>query len=195
MEGYVRKLFLEKGFAFIEGSDQRDYFCHWSKVLRSSVPFRNMKEGDKVTFTFEEGEQGPKAMNVLIVRTGETNGRSDTNDLRQGQQISGGRLESRELSAGRLGDEGSPESGRSDRGTGESPSRAGTQDQGPGFNNLGQYGDAIRGNNAVGTGTATNDEAGDRPRSTERAGGREEAPEAGDLHQHLDSAEHQNEAR
>lgn len=68
MQGYVRKIFQEKGFAFIEGEDQRDYFLHWSKVLRSSVPFRNMVENDKVTFDVEEGAQGPKALNVLVMR-------------------------------------------------------------------------------------------------------------------------------
>jgi CspA family cold shock protein len=71
MLGVVRKLFLDKGFAFIEGQDQRDYFLHWSKVLRSSVPFRNMKEGEIVQFDSEEGAQGPKAMNVLVIRNQE----------------------------------------------------------------------------------------------------------------------------
>jgi CspA family cold shock protein len=71
MQGFVRKLFADKGYAFIEGSDQRDYFLHWSKVSRASVPFRNMREGDKVTFDYEEGDQGPKALNVLVNRTQE----------------------------------------------------------------------------------------------------------------------------
>jgi len=71
MQGFVRKLFADKGYAFIEGSDQRDYFRHWSKVSRASVPFRNMREGDKVTFDYEEGDQGPKALNVLVNRTQE----------------------------------------------------------------------------------------------------------------------------
>jgi CspA family cold shock protein len=81
MQGFVRKLFADKGYAFIEGSDQRDYFLHWSKVSRASVPFRNMREGDKVSFDFEEGDQGPKALNVLVNRTQENtdaNVRSDT---------------------------------------------------------------------------------------------------------------------
>ena len=68
MNGVVRKLFSEKGFAFIEGDDQRDYFLHWSKVSRNSVPFRNMVEGDKVSFDSEEGTQGPKALNVVVLR-------------------------------------------------------------------------------------------------------------------------------
>jgi CspA family cold shock protein len=68
MRGFVRKLFSEKGFAFVEGEDERDYFLHWSKVSRASVPFRNIKEGDKVTFDHEEGDQGPKALNVVVIR-------------------------------------------------------------------------------------------------------------------------------
>lgn len=73
MNGFVRKLFADKGYAFIEGQDQRDYFLHWSKVSRASVPFRNMREGDIVSFDFEEGDQGPKALNVLVIRTQENN--------------------------------------------------------------------------------------------------------------------------
>jgi CspA family cold shock protein len=69
MRGFVRKLFSEKGFAFVEGEDERDYFLHWSKVSRNSVPFRNIKEGDKVTFDHEEGDQGPKALNVMVIRS------------------------------------------------------------------------------------------------------------------------------
>ena len=77
MQGFVRKLFSEKGFAFVEGEDQRDYFLHWSKVSRNSVPFRNIREGDKVTFDLEEGDQGPKALNVMVIRSpGETNATS-----------------------------------------------------------------------------------------------------------------------
>lgn len=72
MNGIVRKIFSDKGFAFLEGSDQRDYFLHWSKVAKSSVPFRNMKENDKVSFDFEEGDQGPKALNVMVIRDQET---------------------------------------------------------------------------------------------------------------------------
>lgn len=78
MQGYVRKLFQDKGFAFIEGEDQRDYFLHWSKVLRSSVPFRNMVENDVVSFDVEEGNQGPKALNVLVIRKVNNNGSDRT---------------------------------------------------------------------------------------------------------------------
>lgn len=68
MNGTVRRIFQDKGFAFIEGEDQRDYFCHWSKVQRKSVPFRNIKEGDLVEFSFEEGDRGPRALDVLVHR-------------------------------------------------------------------------------------------------------------------------------
>jgi cold shock protein len=94
MNGYVRKIFLEKGFAFVEGEDERDYFLHWSKVSRNSVPFRNIKENDKVTFDFEEGTNGPKAFNVLVIRERATdrveekpNARSDTIDPGQSEPV------------------------------------------------------------------------------------------------------------
>jgi len=86
MNGYVRKIFLEKGFAFVEGEDERDYFLHWSKVSRNSVPFRNIKENDKVTFDYEEGTNGPKAFNVLVIRE-KPDARSDTIDPGQSEPV------------------------------------------------------------------------------------------------------------
>lgn len=185
MQGYVRKIFLDKGFAFIEGSDQRDYFCHWSKILRSSVPFRNMKEGDKVSFTYEEGDQGPKAMNVLIIRE-DPNGRTDTNDLRQGRESTVGGTEGG-LCTGN-GDKSSSEPARSR----ESSSGTGTSNQGPGFNNLGQYSDLLRRDDAAQSRSGSHDEASDRPCPADRA---EERHKEGDLHQSVDATEHQDQTR
>lgn len=143
MEGYVRKIFLEKGFAFIEGSDERDYFLHWSKVSRASVPFRNIKEGDKVVFEFEEGNNGPKALNVLVIR-GTQNARTESDRSR----------------ARTNGDSGNEDAAdvREVSGT----SGAGTEDQRSGVDDLTEYSDIVRRDDADRSGRPANDEAGDR---------------------------------
>ena len=37
MRGFVRKLFSEKGFAFVEGEDERDYFLHWFESIQEPL--------------------------------------------------------------------------------------------------------------------------------------------------------------
>ena len=50
-----------KGFGFISGEDGKSYFMHQTGLGRSSpVPCA----GDKVRFSIEEGDRGPKAVNV-----------------------------------------------------------------------------------------------------------------------------------
>ena len=162
MKGYVRKLFLPKGFAFIEGSDQRDYFLHWSKVSRTSVPFRNMLEGDKVTFDYEEGSNGPKALNVVIIREQgvKPDGRSDTNDQsepgRQGQGQERTGSESGSTDAGNLS------SSEANSGNGTSSAGPRAEDQRPGFNNLSEHLNVLRGVDSS-RGSSGHDEVGDRP--------------------------------
>lgn len=47
MNGRIKKLLMDKGYGFIKGADNQDYFFH-----RSVMPdFDSRKEGDKVEFT------------------------------------------------------------------------------------------------------------------------------------------------
>ena len=60
MEGIVKFFNALKSFGFITGDDGKDYFVH-STGLKPGV---RLYEGDKVTFDVEEGDRGPKAVNV-----------------------------------------------------------------------------------------------------------------------------------
>jgi len=52
----------QKGFGFISQDSGQDVFVHHSAVLGGG--FKNLHEGEKVTFEVVATEKGPKAENV-----------------------------------------------------------------------------------------------------------------------------------
>jgi CspA family cold shock protein len=58
MNGTVKFYNTSKGFGFITGEDGKDYFFHKTSVKKI------VKDGDAVSFDVEQGEKGPKAVNV-----------------------------------------------------------------------------------------------------------------------------------
>ena len=60
MKGKVKFFNETKGFGFIAGEDSKEYFVHKSG-LEAGV---SLKENDDVAFDVEEGDRGPKAINV-----------------------------------------------------------------------------------------------------------------------------------
>ena len=60
MKGTVKFFNRMKGFGFIAGEDGKEYFVHQS-ALQEGV---TLNENDAVTFDVEEGDRGPKAVNV-----------------------------------------------------------------------------------------------------------------------------------
>ncbi|MBN1385746.1 cold shock domain-containing protein [Candidatus Woesearchaeota archaeon] len=60
MEGTVKFFNDMKGFGFITAEDGKDYFVHQT-ALGEGV---TLHEGDAVTFDIEQGDRGPKAVNV-----------------------------------------------------------------------------------------------------------------------------------
>jgi len=60
MKGTVKFFNEMKGFGFIAGEDGKEYFVH-STGLQDGV---SLNENDSVTFDVEEGDKGPKAVNV-----------------------------------------------------------------------------------------------------------------------------------
>jgi len=62
MEGTVKFFNEGKGFGFIQADDGNEYFVHISG-LKEGV---RLRDNDQVTFDVEDGERGPKAVNVAL---------------------------------------------------------------------------------------------------------------------------------
>jgi len=66
-EGVVKWFSAEKGFGFIEREDgQGDVFVHFSAI--NGEGFRTLEEGQRVTFEVTQGQKGPQASNVTVIR-------------------------------------------------------------------------------------------------------------------------------
>ena len=59
MEGKVKFFVESKGYGFIKGDDDNDYFVHISQTNEE-----NLCEGDYVSFSSEKGPKGLCAKNV-----------------------------------------------------------------------------------------------------------------------------------
>lgn len=63
--GTVKWFNNRKGFGFIQQEDGPDLFVHFSSIKAEG--YKTLNEGEQVTFDVEEGERGPKAVNVSRV--------------------------------------------------------------------------------------------------------------------------------
>jgi len=59
MKGKVKFFNRQQSFGFIAGEDGKEYFVHESGIKQGSID-----ENDDVTFDVEDGDRGPKAINV-----------------------------------------------------------------------------------------------------------------------------------
>ena len=57
-----------KGFGFITGEDDKDYFVHKSALPEGT----DLNDNDEVTFEVVEGDRGPKADKVTLVKKSES---------------------------------------------------------------------------------------------------------------------------
>ncbi len=65
-EGTVKWFSDRKGFGFIAPDDgSADVFVHFSDVQGEG--YKTLGENDKVTFEIQDGEKGPRAVNVTKV--------------------------------------------------------------------------------------------------------------------------------
>jgi CspA family cold shock protein len=63
--GTVKWFNAEKGFGFIEQEGGgADVFAHYSNII-SNGGFRELQEGQKVTFDVTQGQKGPQAENIV----------------------------------------------------------------------------------------------------------------------------------
>jgi CspA family cold shock protein len=60
MKGKVKFYNKVKEFGFIAGDDGKEYFVHTTGIKQGPIA-----ENDEVTFDTEEGDRGPKAINVV----------------------------------------------------------------------------------------------------------------------------------
>jgi CspA family cold shock protein len=64
--GTVKWFDEKKGFGFITEDDGKDVFVHYSAI--AGTGFRKLAEGERVTFEIKEGEKGPQADQVQVMR-------------------------------------------------------------------------------------------------------------------------------
>ena len=63
MKGVVKFFNEGKGFGFVTSEeDGKDYFVHITGLAEGTV----LNDGDNVEFDIEQGERGPKAVNVKL---------------------------------------------------------------------------------------------------------------------------------
>jgi cold shock protein len=62
MNGTVKFFNEQKQFGFIAGEDGTEYFVHVSGLTEGT----RIREGDSITFDVEQGDRGPKAVNVSL---------------------------------------------------------------------------------------------------------------------------------
>jgi cold shock protein len=65
-EGVVKWFSSEKGYGFITPDDGgKDHFVHFSAIQGSG--YRNLEEGQRVSFESQEGDKGPQAADVNLI--------------------------------------------------------------------------------------------------------------------------------
>ena len=64
LKGKVKWFDTKKGYGFIQSDDGKDYFVHYTSIMGDG--FRNLEEGQSVTFEITEDTKGPKAVNVTV---------------------------------------------------------------------------------------------------------------------------------
>jgi CspA family cold shock protein len=62
-QGTVKWFNSRKGYGFIAAADGSDVFVHYSSITGEG--YKNLQEGDPVTFDIVQGEKGPRAENVV----------------------------------------------------------------------------------------------------------------------------------
>lgn len=66
MNGTVKWFNSEKGFGFITGEDGKDVFAHFSQINVDG--YKTLEEGQKVSYDVVQGQKGPQAENINIIK-------------------------------------------------------------------------------------------------------------------------------
>ena len=62
MQGKVKWFNQEKGFGFIVGEDEKEYFVHYSQIRQEG--FKTLEEGNAVEFDAASADKGLQARDV-----------------------------------------------------------------------------------------------------------------------------------
>ena len=66
MEGSVKWFNSRKGYGFIKGDDDEDYFVHYTALSNGTF----LRENDRVEFTAVTGDKGKQAQEVTLLQKG-----------------------------------------------------------------------------------------------------------------------------
>lgn len=65
LTGKVKWFNTEKGYGFIIDANGKDVFVHYSSI--QAVGFKNLEEGQTVSYDLVETDRGPQANNVKVI--------------------------------------------------------------------------------------------------------------------------------
>lgn len=63
-EGTVKWFDKKKGYGFVEYEGSTDIFTHYSGFADANL--KTLDDGDTINFDIEEGEKGPRAINITL---------------------------------------------------------------------------------------------------------------------------------
>ena len=66
MKGTVKWFSKQKGYGFISDEDGNDVFVHFSGINMEG--YKALAEGEKVEYEISDGEKGPQAVNVTVIK-------------------------------------------------------------------------------------------------------------------------------
>ncbi len=66
MKGTVKWFNNQKGYGFISDEEGKDIFVHYSGLNMEG--FKTLEEGASVEYEVSDGEKGPQAVNVTVIR-------------------------------------------------------------------------------------------------------------------------------
>ena len=65
-EGVIKWFDPKKGYGFIDGAGQPDVFVHHTSFKTKGL--RTLNQGDKISYEIVQGEKGPRAENVEVLK-------------------------------------------------------------------------------------------------------------------------------
>lgn len=68
MNGTVKWFDSKKGYGFITPEKGKDVFVHYSAIEAGHGEYRELHEGDKVSFDVMEGPKGQQASGVVMIK-------------------------------------------------------------------------------------------------------------------------------